>query len=205
MHSPFSLFDHPPFLLLIFTVALLRLRSPPLLAPSTGPPLSSLLTFSLSCPPSVTVIRGDRGDQRRRRRTSSTDLSPPSPSAPCAKFASFQLSCCSFSSLPRFFVRRFRACQGNCCLSPVCLHPPTPSPRRAISERASARRACVSFALTEWFETDAQSGGASRSVLGLRWDVGVYEVISVRQCSPLVVWSSISKPKGRIHHLGCVL
>lgn len=133
-----SLFDHPPFLLLIFTVALLRLRSPPLLAPSIGPPLSSLLTFSLSCPPSVTAIRGDRGDQRRRRRTSSTDLSPPSPSAPCAKFASFELSCCSFSSLPRFLSADFALVRGAVVFRQSFLRP-------LVSERASVRRVCVSL------------------------------------------------------------
>lgn len=143
MHSPFLFLTT-----LLFFYSFSRSPSsacallPSWLLPLALLSLSSLLTFSLSCPPSVTVIRGDRGDQRRRRRTSSTDLSPPSPSAPCAKFASFELSCCSFSSLPRFLSADFALVRGTVVFrQSFCV----PSSRRAISERASVRRVCVSL------------------------------------------------------------
>lgn len=103
------------FIFILFTL-------PPFLAPSISPDFAlSLLTFSLSCPPSVTVIRGVRGDQREESRTSTTDLSPPSlplslsPSLFSQCQAPFFLLCFPLA-LCHVFVCSVYGCHGFCCV-----------------------------------------------------------------------------------------
>lgn len=94
---------------------------PPFLAPSISPNFAlSLLTFSLSCPPSVIVIRGVRGDQSEESRTSTTDLSPPSLPLSLALLSvpsSFLLVVFSSFSVPCFCLRRWWLSRILLCLT----------------------------------------------------------------------------------------
>lgn len=95
-------FGLPPFLWPFF---LWSLSFSPVLTPSISPNfVLSLLTFSLSCPPSVIVIRGVRGDQREESRTSTTDLSPPSLSLFSLFKLAFFLSCVFYFGLSFTFL-----------------------------------------------------------------------------------------------------